>query len=197
MSLSGIKTLPSLRGVLQTVTPWGGTLSRQGWRIYPYQLGAKVRTDTTTTSVKTFGKGEFAANDYVLTCQQIYYGNSYFYIPRVNQISRISALGVSDDEITLTVPLTLSAGDYLLNLGADTATDPLSQPNYDGSRITPILSAGTPDASQLGTYVVTGNQGQFECWLPSGVVLVDLLICDSSGQPRNLWPLQALGPEVS
>ena len=91
MSLSGIKTLPSLRGVLQTVTPWGGTLSRQGWRIYPYQLGAKVRTDTTTTSVKTFGKGEFAANDYVLTCQQIYYGNSYFYIPYLTRTQRLTA----------------------------------------------------------------------------------------------------------
>lgn len=197
MSLSGIKTLPSLRGVLQTVTPWGGTLSRQGWRIYPYQLGTKVRTDTTTTSVKTFGMGEFAADDYVLVCQQIYYGNSYFYIPRINQISRVAALGVSDDELTLTIPLTLSSGDYLFNLGADTAPDPLAQPNYDGSRITPILGGNTSDAPQIGPYIVTGNQGQFECWLPSGVVLVDLLICDPSGQPRNLWPQQQLGPEIS
>jgi len=196
MSLSGFKTLPLLRDSLIAVSPWAGIFARPDWRIYPYQLGAKVRTDSTTTLVKTLGMGEFTAGDYLMLCQQIYYGNSYFYIPRVSAISRVASVGVSDDELTLTTPLTLSAGDYLANLGADAAPNPLLAPQYDGSRITPILGGSTADAAQIGPYLVTGNQGQFEGWLPSGTILVDLLICDPSGQPRLLWPLKQLGPEL-
>ena len=81
MSLTGIKTLPLLRGVVEQSVPWGGTINRTGWRVYPYQLGCKVRVDSTGTTIYTYGLGDFAAGDYILVCQQVYYGNSYYYIP--------------------------------------------------------------------------------------------------------------------
>lgn len=195
MALSGIKTLPLLRGFLRQASPWGTDISRSGWRIYPFQLGCKVRLDTTTQAVYTFGMGDFVANDYVMVCQQIYYDNGYFYIPRTNQLSRIQSVGTVDDQLTLTVAIVANAGDYLLNLGADTAATPLSAPNYDGSTLT-LYGDNVGGGATLGDYVLTGEKGQYECWLPSGTLLTDLLITDSSGQPQLVYPYVALGPEV-
>lgn len=128
MSLTGIKTLPLLRGVVEQSVPWGGTINRTGWRVYPYQLGCKVRVDSTGTTIYTYGLGDFAAGDYILVCQQVYYGNSYYYIPRMSLIGQVSSVSTSDDLLSTTTALTVTQGDYLFNLGADAATTPLLQP---------------------------------------------------------------------
>lgn len=195
MSKTGIKTLPLLRGIVEQAVPWGGTITRAGWRVYPYQLGCKVRVDSTTPTIYTYGLGDFAAGDYLIVCQQIFYGNSYFYIPRMNQIGQVSAVSTSDDLLSLTGALDVSQGDYLFNLGADTAATPLIQPNFDGSDYT-LYGDNVGGGASLGKYMLTGNQGQYECWLPAGTVVVDMLLTDSSGQPQLVQPFVAVGPEI-
>lgn len=195
MSLTGIKTLPLLRGVVEQSVPWGGTINRTGWRVYPYQLGCKVRVDSTGTTIYTYGLGDFAAGDYILVCQQVYYGNSYYYIPRMSLIGQVSSVSTSDDLLSTTTALTVTQGDYLFNLGADAATTPLLQPNFDGSDYT-LYGNNVGSGATIGHYVVTGNQGQYEAWLPSGTVIVDLLLTDSSGQPQLAQPFVSVGPEI-
>ena len=166
----------------------------------PPRIGLTEITNTCTTkcfpvTISSYGLGDFAAGDYLIVCQQIFYGNSYFYIPRMNQIGQVSAVSTSDDLLSLTGALDVSQGDYLFNLGADTAATPLIQPNFDGSDYT-LYGDNVGGGASLGKYMLTGNQGQYECWLQAGTVVVDMLLTDSSGQPQLVQPFVAVGPEI-
>lgn len=195
MALSGIKTLPYLSNTLVTGGPWSSLLSRPGYRVYPYQLGCTVKADTSSTTVTTNGLGDFAANDYVMACAVTNYGDSFLYVPDVNRISRVSSVSGSDDQLVLTTALVLETGEYLLNLGADTASVPTAQPNYDGSTLT-LYEDNVGNVAFSDEYVLTGSHGQFRCWLSSGTRVVDLLITDASANPVVVHPFVTAGEEV-
>lgn len=201
MSKTGYLTLPLLRGPLVTVGPWAGLFARAAWRIYPYHLGAMVRTAASSgTVLETYGYGQFAANDYLMACAAVAYGANTIFVPDTERVFRVASLGGSDDELNLTAAITattaLAAGEWLLNLGADTASPSGSvAPNYDGSRLT-LYSGPTTDATSPGTYVTTGSQGDFRVWLESGTYACDILLVDSSGTPRLVIPTVQVGPEL-
>ena len=196
MAKSGIITLPLLRGVLGELSPWQTTFGRAGMRVYPYQTGCLVAADNNgSTTISTHGMGEFAANDYLMVGAMTFYGDSYLFIPDTNRITRVSSLGSSSDQIVTTTALTVYEGDYLFNLGADAASDPTAQPNYDGSTLTLYDDNVGANASSLN-YFLTGSGGFFRGWLSSGTLLADLLITNESGQPVLMVPFYEVGTEV-
>jgi len=204
MTLTGIKTLPLLDRSLVETGPWSALFARAGYRVYPYQLGAIARALATATPVLTTGLGEFAANDYVLVCASTAYGDVNLYIPNLSKITRISSFGAnltsdptlaSDDLINVAPNVSIASGDYLFNLGADGAAAPTSVPAYDGSTLTLYTdNAGT--AASANKYVLTGTNGEFRCWLPTGTLMVDLLVTNASGTPIVAIPFVTLGAEV-
>lgn len=197
MSLSGKKTLPMLSGVLSLPSAWGALTAQSGFRLYPFQLGATVRADSTGTSVLTNGLGEFRQNDYLLACRGVDYGGSYLYIPDVTRIARVTSdpSAATDDTLTISPGLALISGEFLLNLGADGAAVPTSAPSYDGSRIT-IYEDNAGNNPSAYDYVLSGQHGGFRGWLSEGTILADLLITDPSGAPKLVWPFYAINPEV-
>lgn len=194
MAQSGIISLPRLAGVLAEVGPWRGLVAHSGWLIRPYQTGARVRLSSTGTTAYLHGLGTFANNDYVMRGVQTAYGDGYFFVPYPGQLSRVSAVSGTEDELTLTTVLTLNEGDWLFNLGVDTLSSLAESPNYDGSTLS--LYTDPVGTNTAGTYLVTGSKGQYEGYLESGTLICDLLICDASGTPRLISPLIAPGPEV-
>lgn len=191
------KAAPKLSGTLLTRGPWGSMFSRSGWRVYPYHLGGKVRQDSTGLTAYIHGVGEFQAGDYVMQCRATFYGGAALLVPTPAQISRVSVVGTSDDTLTLSAALVLYSGDYLLNLGSDTAAPSGTQtPNYDGSRDT-IYTDPVNSTVSSQKYLLTADGGQYEGWLASGIALCDILVADLSGTPKILIPHVSLGHEVA
>ena len=191
------KALPKVADTLATRGPWGSLFTRSGWRVYPYQLGAKVRQDSTGLTLYTHGPGDIAVGDYLMLCRATFYGGASLYIPQPTQITRVTTVGSADDTLTVDTALVVYSGDYLLNLGVDTASPTGTQtPNYDGSDLTlytdPVGSAQNPQ-----TYMLTADGGMFEGWITSGYALCDLLVADLSGTPKIVIPHFSTGHEVA
>lgn len=197
MALSGKKTLPRLADQLALPGTWGAFFGRPGYRIYPYQLGATVRTTSSGVTVLTNGLGEFLQNDYVMACRTVDYGGSMLYIPDTTRITRITSnpLTAVDDTLTIAPAISLVAGEYLFNLGADLAAAPLSAPQYDGSTID-IYEDNVGTVASIYKYLTTGQGGAFSGWLGEGAIVVDLMIANSAGVPQVVWPFYPIGPEV-
>lgn len=195
MSLTGIKTLPLLRGTLASLASWQALLGRANMRVYPFQLGCKVRSAGAANPIDTSGMGEIVAADYLIACTQTAYGNSNLYIPNMNKITRVTSLGTVDDELNLTPTPSVAQGDYLLNIGADQAATPLVSPNFDGSTVS-LYDDNTGQNSHTLPYALTGSNGQFEVWLESGILAVDLLITDTNRVPIVVIPFVSPGREI-
>lgn len=197
MTLSGKKTLPLLAGILALPGTWGALFGRSDHRLYPYQLGATVRADSTGGTIQTNGLGEFAQNDYIVVCRSVNYGGSPLFVPDTTRITRVTSdpSGAADDELTVSPALSVVAGEYLFNLGADGAAAPLSGPQYDGSSIT-IYEDNVGNTAAAYPYLTTGQGGTFRGWLSEGAIVADLLITDPAGVPRVVWPFYPIGPEV-
>lgn len=195
MTLSGVKSLPILRGTVASLASWQALLGRANLRVYPFQLGCKVRVTGAVSPIDTSGMGEFAANDYLIACTATAYGNTNLYIPNLNKISRVSSVGTSDDELNISPAISVAQGDYLLNIGADGAAAPLTSPNYDGSSLA-LYDDNSGQIVHSNDYVLTGSNGQFECWLASGVLAVDLLITDTNNNPLVVIPFVQPGREI-
>lgn len=193
MSLTGKKTHPLLSGTLASTGPWAGLFARAGFRIYPFQLGGMVRTTSTGTTVSTFGLGQFEANDYIIFCDSTAYGSSNLFIPNLNKIRRISSISTSDDQITIDSAVSITAGDYILCIGADTSLTPESSPNYDGSDIV-LYTDNVGITASAFDYVQTSTSGTFLGWTGPGTKAVDLLVTNSSGVPQIVIPFHPVIP---
>ena len=203
---AGLISLPLLRGTLATVGPWQSFYARSGWRVYPYQLGASVSADVTAeTALPVRSYGEFAAGDWILLAEKRDYGSSSLFVPNVNRIRRISSFGENSSsdptaatgttQLNLSAAITASKGDWVLCLGADTASDPSTQPNWDGSTVT-LYDDEVGDEESSLPYLLTGSGGSFRGWVDSGREAVDLLVLDDASSPRIVLPTFELGPEV-
>jgi len=195
MTLTGIKTLPLLDKSLVETGPWSSLFARSGYRIYPFKMGALVRSASVGTTVLTAGMGEFATNDYLMVCAATAYGDVNLYIPNTAKVAKVTSdpSSATDDTLELSAALTIAAGDYLLNLGPDTGA-PLA-PVFDGSTLTLYTdNAGT--ALNANKYLLTGTNGEFRGWLPSGTLVCDLLVTNASIAPVIVTPFITLGAEV-
>ncbi len=195
MAESGYISYPCLEGTLVGSGPGQGLLSQPHQRIYPFHLGARVRATSTGTAVSVNGKGQLAVSDYVMACREVDYGGSPLYVPDTGRVALVTAVDGSDDAITISPALELEEGEWLFNLGQDSADTPLLAPEYDGSRVKPLDDPTTGTDAELD-YVLTGQGGWFRCWLPDGTVVVDLLVASTSGVPRYLWPCRRVGAEI-
>src|SRR3990172_1242741 len=101
MSFTGLKTLPLLAGTIANAGPWQALFARAGYYVYPFQLGAKVRTTSTGTSIELHGLGQVAVNDYVIFCDATAYGAASMFIPNLAKIRRIATVSTSDDIVTV------------------------------------------------------------------------------------------------
>lgn len=190
------KSLPLLRGTLASVdATMRAYLGRPGWRVYPYQLGCYVSADSVGGLVDCHGVGDFQVNDYVLPCAPTYYGASSLLIPDVTRITRVSVVDAVNDQLTLSPVVQLWDDEYLLNLGADGASNPTVQPNYDGSLLA-LYEDPVGNEVMSYDYIVTGEIGDYHVYLTAGSVKTDLLIQDSQG-PRLVIPLVDLGAQVA
>lgn len=196
MALTNIKSLPVLAGSLCAPGPGQALHGVAGWRLYPMKMGCMVRTDSTGLDVETSGLGQFAVGDYLMAATPVYFGADRFFIPDVDRLSQIAAVEVDgDDKITLTGSLTLYSGDYLINLGSDSATNPLISPNFDGSNIG--LYVDPSGQISLGAvYIQTSTGGRYRAWVESNTQMIDLLVCDQLGRARLFEPTVTLGLEV-
>jgi hypothetical protein len=193
MSYTGVKTFPLLAGTVASAAPWQALVARSGYRVYPFQLGAKVRGTSTGTAVTLYGQGAVALNDYVIFCDATAYGAASMFIPNLNKIRRVSAVSSSDDAITIDAAVSITAGDYMLVIGADTATTPETAPNYDGSLIS-LYSDNAGQTAVSPKYLLTTTGGSYIGWTGAGTKAVDLLITNSSGVPQIVDPFVAVIP---
>ena len=195
MTLTGIKTLPLLDKSLVETGPWSSLFARSGYRVYPFKMGALVRSVPVGTTVLTAGMGEFATNDYLMVCTATAFGDANLYIPNVAKVAKVTSnpsAETSEDQLVIAPALTIAAGDFLLNLGPDSGA---LTPNYDGSTLTLYTdNAGT--AANSNKYLLTGTNGEFRGWLPSGTLVCDLLATNASGVPLIVIPFITLGAEV-
>jgi hypothetical protein len=186
-------TFPLLRGELIKIGAWQSLFAQPGLRVYPFAAGAQVAVDSSNTVVSVAGLGQFVTNDYIMVATQTNYSPGFLYTPQISKITRVSSVGTST--INITPAISVSAGDFLINLGADGAAAPLTAPAYDGS---PISLFSTPDGSVLvGDYVVTSALGHFSTWISEGYPVVDLLITTGSGVPFAFIPFFQVGPSVA
>ncbi len=186
--LTGIITVPTLQGTVAVSGPWQSLFARANHRVYPMKLGCGVRDLISGSTIDTFGLGEFAQNDYILVCTRTNYGNSFLYVPDTDKITRVTSdpTAASDDELVVSPTLTVAVGDWLLNLGADGATAPLTAPDFDGGNTLYIDAVAA--STNANPYLVTGQGGHFRGWVADGVNQVDLLVNDSSGVPLIAMP---------
>ena len=195
MSQSGIITRPLLRGPLIAPGPWQTLLAQSNKRVYPFPSGAVADTATTGTTIQMGGLGEpFAVNDYVIVCTKTDYGNSSLFIPSFTKIRRVTAVSGTEDDITVDEAVVVSVGDYILNIGADGAAAPKSDPDLDG--IVTVYDDPYGVTTNSNGYLLTGSGGHFRGWLPTSTPLVDLLITDDSKNPVVVIPFWATGPEA-
>jgi len=211
MALSGVKALPRLSGTLLTAGPWQALFARAGYRIYPFQLGTMVRTDVIaplTAGIQVHGFGDFAQNDYFMVARPVYYGQAPLYLPDNSRIGKLSSFGATVGEATVPTSATddtiwpatsapgyATAGEWIVNLGADGSATPYSAPALDGSRVS-LYSDPVGNEPNAYPYLVTGQNGSFNGWVLSGTRLVDLLVTDEAGNPLILIPQFQLGEEI-
>lgn len=193
MAFTGIKTLPLLAGTIASASPWAGLFARSGFRVYPFQLGAKVRSTSTGTAVTLNGQGAAAVNNYVIFCTSTNYGGANMFIPDLTKIRRITAVSSADDAVTIDSAVNITAGDYMLLIGNDTSGTPETSPSYDGSTIS-LYSDNTGVTAVSPKYLSTTTGGAFIGWVASGTYAVDLLITNSSGVPQAVQPFVATIP---
>jgi hypothetical protein len=206
MAKSNVKLRPKISGTLIALGAWQSLFARSGYRIYPYQLGAMVRADSNGTAIESHGLGEMLSGDYIVICRSVQYGEAPLYIPDMSKIRRISNFGdvvtstdpaqADDDIINITEAVAVVAGDYILCLGADNGllSDPLA-PNFDGSLVT-LYTDNAGNETNAYRYMLTGQGGWYNGWTQSGIVAVDLLVCNSGNTPVVIMPDVAIGPEV-
>ncbi len=195
MAQSGIQTLPILRGPLAASGPWQALIARPNKRVYPFPLGATADTTTTGTTIQMGGLGEpFVANDYIIVCEATAYGNSTLFIPNFNKIRQIVSVAGGEDDITVDAAVSVADGDHILNIGADGATAPKTDPDLDG--IVAITDDPYGITSNASGYLLTGDGGHFRGFLPTGTTLVDLLITDNSKGPEIVIPYYSVGAEA-
>ena len=195
MAQSGIITLPLLRGPLVSTGPWQALLAQPNKRIYPFPTGSIVSTATTGTTISMHGLGEpFVANDYIIVCSSTSYGNATMYIPDFNKIRKIASVSGGEDQITVDAAVSVSVDDYILNIGADGATAPKSDPDLDS--IVTLYDDLAGDTTNANGYLLTGTGGLFRGWLPTSTTLVDILVTDNSKNPEVVLPFFAPGPEA-
>lgn len=196
MALTNIKSLPLLNGTICVPGPGQALHGVAGWRVYPMKMGCMVRTDSTGTDIETSGLGQFSSGDYFMACTPVYYGADRFFVPDTSRLGRITAVEVDgDDKISLASSLTVYSGDYLLNLSADSATNPLISPNFDGANIG-LYTDPSGQISLGAVYIQTATGGRYRAWLESNTQMVDLLVCDQLGRARLLEPCITMGLEV-
>jgi hypothetical protein len=208
MSQSNFKTLPQLRVTLAQLGPWQGLVARNDYRIYPYILGARVAADSEGDTLTLHGQGDFQNEDFVMLCAKVDYGGGFLFVPNTAKIGKIEAgTGVSgsDDAVTLDSAMAgVTAGDWLMNLGDDQASNPLVTPNYDGmgqgSRLlmfdSPVSDGDNPEIN-TDNFFNTGQMGMAIGWLASGVKVVNLLVTDQLEVPQVMVPTWTLGTEVA
>jgi hypothetical protein len=206
MSQSAFKTLPQLKVTLAQLGPWQGFVGKNDFRIYPYVLGAQVAVDSNGATLTLQGQGEFIVNDFLMVCSKVDYGGGFLFVPQTSKIEKVTAVDGSDDEITVANAIAgVLAGDWLLNLGADTANPSGSvAPNYDGmgqaSRLLMFDSAVSDgDNPQVNTdnFFNTGQMGLAIGWLATGSTVVNLLVTDQTPSPQIMVPSWTLGTEVA
>jgi len=183
-----VTTLPQLHGSLATVSYWQTFFAKSGNRVYPYSLGCMVRTTGAATPVLTHGVGQFANNDYFMACSVNAYGQ---FIPDTSRVAQ--ATTVDADDLVYSPNLSLVAGEYLLNLEVDTGG---LVPVYDGSVVS-LKTDPIGTAVNANKYLTTALNGLFRAWTQTGLVLVDLLVTDSSGVPLIVLPQWPLGAEIA
>lgn len=193
------KTERILHGNLIGPSSGGGFGALSNYRVYPYQLGCQVLVNSTGSSVSVSGTGDFIVNDYLMVCSQVFYGNSYYYIPDTTRVGKVqSVTSGAAGTLTLTGNLVVEEGEWLLNLGADGGG---VAPLYDGSRIVLYSDPGGNTAIN-GHYISTATGGTYVCWIgdsPSDATgsVVDLLILNSDGTPELVVPIVTLGDRVN
>ena len=188
-----VRSLPILHGTLATAGPWQSLFARANRRVYPYQLGGLVKTLSTGTTATLHTVGDFAASDYLIACAPTAYGNSNLFIPDVDRIALVNSVNASARTLALGAALSLAAGDYLLNIGPDGATNPIAAPDFDGSTID-LYTDDAADNANSNPYLVTGTGGFFTGWVTQGLRVVDLLVRNNSGDNlvvRKTWNLGA------
>lgn len=197
MALSGVITLPKLSGILMQAMAASGLRVRSGWRVYPFQTGAMVRANSTTGTILTHGLGEFVQNGYVIPCQPTDYGESSLFIPDTGRITKITSNpAIASDDVLVTSPArTISDGEYLLNIGIDGGTDPLTAPDYDGSGIALYLDNVGNTVNPLD-YLSVGSGGQYQGWVTSGYEVTDLMFTNAAGTPQVVIPFVSVGREI-
>jgi len=196
MAETGIITRPKLAGNIAARGHWQAIFARAGYRVYPYSIGCMVRTTNATGAIPTHGKGEFAVNDYLIVCSQVFYGDSYFFIPDTGRISRVTGINAgSDDQIDVSPTISVVSGEWLFNLEADGAAAPTTAPDYDGSDVT-LATDNAGNNANANKYLSTSQGGTYIGWVDSGLSIVDLLITDPSGAPQVAHPLVTLGAEL-
>jgi len=198
MSKSYTQFLPMLRDTLNYSA--GSTIViRAGWRVYIFKHGCYCyeTTTTPTTEFDTAGLGEFEANDYVLPCAATAYGSGALFIPDTERVSRVSSVSATDDGLLLTTDVSLTKGDYLLNLGSDSNSPTASVlPAYDGSGLSLYTYNTTREGAQSDPYFVSSSKGEVVGYLEPGRVAVDLMLTDSSGTPQVVIPNYTLNEEI-
>lgn len=197
MTLSPYVTLPNIKGTVGATSPFGTILTKVEHLVYPYQLGCftKAYSAGIVTSFNTSGEGEFIVGDYVLPCRPVSYGGTWYYVPDLTSITRVTALGVSSDTVDVSPGIAQTGLMYLFNLGTDTSSNPLVNPNYDGSTISTYVDA-TGAVANSQPYFTTNLSGMFNGWVESGIQVCSLLICNSSGTPIIAIPQYPVGAEI-
>lgn len=194
MTLTRVKTRPVLRGTLAQASQWQSLFARQGFRVYPYQMGCMARASSTGTAVSTDGTGEFVANDYLMVCSPVEFGDGNLFAPDTSKVAKVTGVSTSDDALTLDAALVITDGDWLLNLGPDTGT---TSPVYDGSRCV-LYTDPAGVTANANKYVLTSQGGEFLGWIEDSsgfptFAVVDLLVTNPSGVPQILIPVWTLG----
>lgn len=197
MALTGIKTLPLLAGTVASASPWQALFARSGFRVYPFQLGAKVRTTSPGTAVQLFGLGQIVANDYIIFCDATAYGSANMFVPNLNKIRRATVISSSDDAITIDSAVSITAGDYMLVIGADTSGTPEASPNFNGSTVKLFTdNVGNTELTGINRFLQTTTGGAFIGWVDAGTRAADLLITNSSGQTQIVQPFVSMLPTL-
>ena len=200
MAETGVISKPRISGTLAAAGPWQALFAKQGYRVYPYQVGCSVRADSDASApqtIDTYGMGNFAANDYLIVCTPTSYGDGTLYIPDTSKITKVSSIGTGvDDEIVVTPAISVDQNDWLFNLSVDTSATPLVSPSLDGSDVQ-LHTDPAGVENNTNPYLVTAQGGTFQGWIETGYTIVDLLITDSSGNIVLAWPGFVPGPSVT
>lgn len=197
MSLTNIITKPMLRGTLTGAGPWQTLFAKAGQRIYPFQIGAMVRADSSGTTVSTHGLGEIRQNDYLIVCAETFYGDSPMFVPNLGRVTKVTSdpTVATDDTLTIAPAITVLSNEWLLCIGPDGGANPLSVPLLDGSTIN-LFADNAGNNANANPYFLTASNGNFRGWVDDGVEACDLLITDDSGGVRMVIPLKQVGPGI-